>query len=50
MDVLYILLPLVLFLVIGAVIAFIWSLKDGQMDDLDTPAVRVLFDEDSERK
>jgi cbb3-type cytochrome oxidase maturation protein len=49
MDVIYILLPLVLLLVVAAVCAFIWSLRDGQMDDLDTPCVRILFDEDSER-
>lgn len=49
MEVLYFLLPLVLILVSGAVFAFVWSLKDGQLDDLDTPAVRILFEEDSER-
>ncbi len=49
MEVLYFLLPLVLCLVSGAVFAFVWSLKDGQMDDLDTPAVRILFEEESER-
>lgn len=50
MDVIYLLLPLVLLIVIGSVLAFIWSLNDGQMDDLDTPPVRILFDDDSEIK
>ena len=30
---------------IGFVIAFIWSIKSGQQDDLNTPAMRILMDE-----
>lgn len=30
---------------IGFVIAFIWSIKSGQQDDLNTPAIRILMDE-----
>ena len=45
MSVLYIVLPLALVIVGGAVAAFIWSARTGQMDDLDTPAVRVLHDD-----
>jgi cbb3-type cytochrome oxidase maturation protein len=26
--------------------AFVWSLKNGQHDDMVTPAVRMLFDDD----
>ena len=37
-------LPLALMLVGGAVLAFVWSAKSGQYDDLETPAVRVLHD------
>jgi len=48
MSVLYLVLPLALLLVGGAVLAFIWSARSGQMDDLDTPAVRMLHD-DTER-
>ena len=48
MDVLFLLLPIVLFMVVCAVIAFFWALRNGQMDDLDTPAVRILFEEKSE--
>jgi len=25
--------------------AFMWSVRSGQFDDLDTPAVRVLFED-----
>ena len=44
MSVLYLVLPLALMLVGGAVLAFVWSAKSGQYDDLETPAVRVLHD------
>jgi cbb3-type cytochrome oxidase maturation protein len=46
MDILYLLIPLsvVLAFVIGA---FFWRAVDsGQFDDLDSPAVRVLADDD----
>ncbi|MGF1926215.1 MAG: cbb3-type cytochrome oxidase assembly protein CcoS [Bacteroidia bacterium] len=26
--------------------AFFWSLKDGQQDDMVTPGIRILFDDD----
>ena len=44
MIVVYLVLPLALMLVGGAVLAFVWSAKSGQYDDLETPAVRVLHD------
>jgi cbb3-type cytochrome oxidase maturation protein len=47
MSVLYILVPLALSLVSFAVLAFLWAAKRGQMDDLSTPAVRILYDETS---
>jgi cbb3-type cytochrome oxidase maturation protein len=46
MSVIYILLPLALIIAAFAVFAFIWATRDGQMDDLDTPSVRMLFDDD----
>jgi len=49
MGALFFLLPLVLALVAIAVIGFLWALRNGQMDDLETPSVRILFDEESER-
>lgn len=44
MSVIYLVLPLALILVGGAVLAFVWSARSGQYDDLETPAVRVLHD------
>jgi cbb3-type cytochrome oxidase maturation protein len=45
----YIALPLALLLALLFLAAFIWSVKAGQMDDLETPAHRILG-EDEERK
>lgn len=45
MSVVYIVLPLALLIVAAAVGAFVWSAKSGQMDDLETPAVRMLHDD-----
>jgi cbb3-type cytochrome oxidase maturation protein len=45
MTVLFIVLPLALIIAGGAVIAFIWSVKRGQFDDLDTPPHRILHDD-----
>ncbi len=34
---------------VGAVTAFIWAVKDRQLDDLDTPPRRILGDNDDDR-
>ncbi|MEM7044956.1 MAG: cbb3-type cytochrome oxidase assembly protein CcoS [Pseudomonadota bacterium] len=46
MDVLIYLIPIALFLGLLGLGAFLWSLKNGQFDDLDGAAERVLFDDD----
>ncbi len=45
MSVIYLVLPLALIIVAGAVVAFVWSARSGQFDDLDTPPVRMLHDD-----
>ncbi len=40
------LIPIALFLGLIGLIAFLWSLRTGQFDDLDGAAHRILFDED----
>jgi len=45
MSVIFIVLPLALVIVAAAVGAFVWSARSGQMDDLETPAVRMLHDD-----
>lgn len=46
MMVLFIVLPLALIVVGIALWAFIWVVRSGQMDDLDTPPIRMLFDDE----
>lgn len=46
MSVLYVMLPLALVLAGGAVLAFIRAARAGQYDDLETPAVRMLDDDE----
>ena len=50
MSVLYLVLPLALLVVAGAILAFVWSARSGQFDDLDTPAMRVLGDDPPTRR
>ena len=47
MSILYLLIPLALLLLAGAVWAFFWAVGSGQFDDLDTPARRVVMDDDT---
>jgi cbb3-type cytochrome oxidase maturation protein len=46
MIILYLLIPLGLVLVVAALWAFFWAVESGQFDDLDTPGVQVLLDDD----
>ena len=46
MSILYLLIPLALLLLGATVWAFVWAVGSGQFDDLDTPAVRVIMDDD----
>jgi cbb3-type cytochrome oxidase maturation protein len=43
---LFILIPITLLLVGVAVAVFFWAMRSGQFDDLDSPAWRVLGDDD----
>jgi cbb3-type cytochrome oxidase maturation protein len=45
-NVLIYLVPLALLLGLTGLIAFLWSLKSGQYDDLDGAALRILPDDD----
>ena len=46
MTVVYVVLPLALLIAAVAVGAFAWAAKRGQFDDLETPAHRMLHDDD----
>lgn len=43
------LIPVALFLGGLGLIAFLWSLRSGQFDDLDGAAERILYDEADDR-
>ena len=50
MSVIYIVLPLALVLAALGLGAFFWAVRKGQYDDLDTPPVRMVFDDEDEVK
>lgn len=45
MEIIYILLPASLLLGVLALVAYIWAVKSGQYDDLETPSLRMLSDD-----
>ncbi len=47
MSVLYIMLPAALLIAGAALYAFIRAARSGQFDDVDTPAYRILTDDDA---
>lgn len=48
MNIIYFLLPISIVMGGGTLLLFIWALHQGQFDDLQTPAHRILFDDDEE--
>jgi len=46
MGVIVLLIIVSVFVAGGFLIAFLWSVKTGQMDDDYTPSVRILFDDE----
>ncbi len=46
MEVILILIPIALIFVGIALWLFFWAVDNGQFDDLDSPAHRILFDDD----
>jgi cbb3-type cytochrome oxidase maturation protein len=46
MNILYLLIPLSLVLVGLALWAFFWAVREGQFDDLSSPATQILLDDD----
>lgn len=45
MDIIYFMIGVSLLIGLGFLVAFLWAMKDGQNDDLNTPAMRILFEE-----
>jgi cbb3-type cytochrome oxidase maturation protein len=46
MAVMFVLLPAALLFAAAAVIVFAWAARSGQFDDLETPAMRILGDDE----
>lgn len=46
MEILYLLIPISVILVFAIAVAFWWSVKSGQFDDLEGPGFRILMDDD----
>ena len=46
MIILLLLIPLSVMLLAVAIWAFVWAVRKGQFDDLDTPALDILVDTD----
>lgn len=45
MTIIFLVLPIAVAISAAAVLAFVWSTKSGQLDDLETPPLRMLRDE-----
>ena len=46
MEIIYLLIPISLLLLALIVWILLWAVRDGQYDDLEGPAHRILMDED----
>ncbi|WP_252738157.1 cbb3-type cytochrome oxidase assembly protein CcoS [Marinobacter salexigens] len=42
------LVPVMLILVVMGILLFSWAVKNGQYDDLEGPAHRILYDDDDD--
>ena len=46
MNIVFLLIPIAIILVAVATWGLHWSLKNNQFDDMDSPASKILFDDD----
>lgn len=47
MNILYLLIGVSLLAALSFLVLFIWAVRTGQYDDIYTPSVRILFDDES---
>lgn len=50
MEIIYVLVPLGLMLLVAAIWAFFWAVKNDQFDDLEGPAYSILFDDPEDQR
>lgn len=48
MEIVILLVPVMLILVAMGIFLFSWAVKNGQYDDLEGPAHRILYDDDKD--
>lgn len=46
MNIIFLLIGISILLAVLAISAFFWAMRSGQNDDMETPALRILFDDD----
>jgi cbb3-type cytochrome oxidase maturation protein len=46
MSVLFLVVPLALVIVAVGLSGYLWAVRNGQMDDLETPGLRVVRDDE----
>lgn len=49
MNMIYLLIGISILLALIFLMAFFWAARSGQNDDTYTPAIRILFDEETEQ-
>jgi cbb3-type cytochrome oxidase maturation protein len=49
MEVIYILIAISIGVALMFLGSFLWAVKSGQFEDQDTPAIRMLFDNKTEK-
>jgi len=45
MNILFILIPITVLISLGFLWGFLWAVRKGQFKDLQTPALKVLFED-----
>jgi cbb3-type cytochrome oxidase maturation protein len=50
MSIIYLLVPVALGIVLAALAGFGWAARQGQFDDLETPALRAIGDDVERRR
>jgi len=49
MEILFLLIPIAVVAMAVAIWALVWAIKNGQYDDMEGPAHRILMDDDDPR-
>lgn len=50
MEIVILLVPLAFLFLTVAIIAFVWAMRRGQFDDMDSPSWRIIFDDREDRR